>query len=174
MAAKTKSEDRLVAVVADRLREQRSKRRMSLRAVAEHVGVHLSAVARWEKVEATAMPGGRELAALSDLFGVSADYLLGRQHGLEQTPGFPPESACVHLRVLEELENAATAGQFERAFKKCRGESWWWNMPAGAEVLPRREVIARYLAVARRWDAKNLMEDLLARAAATDGGAQSL
>lgn len=64
-------------VFAFRLRMLRERRRVSRRVLAELCGVSKSAMARYERGERE--PGIGVVCELADYFGVSADYLLGRE-----------------------------------------------------------------------------------------------
>lgn len=63
-------------IVADNLRAHRAIARLSQQEVAERIGRSAAAIKSWENGE-TAM-GIDTLNALADLYGVSADALLGR------------------------------------------------------------------------------------------------
>lgn len=66
----------------DRLRTLRSRMGLYQKELAEHIGVARSTVAAWEV--GTKRPEGRTLELLADFFGVSVDYLLGRDEpGME-------------------------------------------------------------------------------------------
>ena len=60
--------------MGEKLLELRRGQGLSQEDVAEQLGVSRQAVSRWEK--GSALPDSVNLLALSDLFGVSADYLL--------------------------------------------------------------------------------------------------
>lgn len=64
----------------------RKRQGLSQEALAEQLHVSRQAVSRWEM--GTALPDAANLLQLSDLFGVTADYLLREE--LEDTPDAPP------------------------------------------------------------------------------------
>jgi transcriptional regulator with XRE-family HTH domain len=69
----------------DRIRELREKQGMSQRVLAERIGRHQVDISRLEsgKLQHITI---ETLEKLSDLFGVSADYLLGRTDESETAP----------------------------------------------------------------------------------------
>ena len=62
-------------IFGKRLKELREKHRMSQKQVADKIGVTASAISAYET--GVRMPGGAAITALSNLFLVSPDYLLG-------------------------------------------------------------------------------------------------
>ena len=64
-------------VFAERLKELRTERKISQAKLAKELGVSFSVVCYWEtdRSEPTAV----NIVKLVDYFGVSADYLLGRE-----------------------------------------------------------------------------------------------
>jgi transcriptional regulator with XRE-family HTH domain len=62
-------------VFAKRLKELRNNNKFSQAMLAEKLGFSQQAVAKWEAGEST--PNPETLSKISELFGVSADYLLG-------------------------------------------------------------------------------------------------
>lgn len=60
-----------------RLRQLRERRGMSRRVLAELCGLSKNAISRYERGESE--PTGRALGAIADYFGVSVDWLLGRE-----------------------------------------------------------------------------------------------
>jgi len=67
-----------VKAFAEKLREQRIKKGMSLRALAKATGFHISAISRWENdVNSIGIEG---LITFAKFFGVSTDYLLGLEN----------------------------------------------------------------------------------------------
>ena len=61
----------------ERLRKLRERQRKSRRVVSELCGLSSDAVRRYERMEAT--PSLEALISLADYFGVSIDYLVGRE-----------------------------------------------------------------------------------------------
>ena len=74
---------------AQKLKELRNRSGMSQEKLAEKVGVSRQAITKWETDKGA--PEMENLLALSDLFGVSVDELLGRE-GRKPTEGFLYES----------------------------------------------------------------------------------
>lgn len=68
-------ECKMESIFGKRLKELREKRKMSQRQVADKIGVTASAISAYET--GIRMPGGAAITALSNLFLVSPDYLLG-------------------------------------------------------------------------------------------------
>lgn len=68
----------------EKLFELRKKANMTQNDLAEKLNVSRQAVSRWEM--GTAMPDVENLIAMSDLFGVSLDYLLKEQAPQENAP----------------------------------------------------------------------------------------
>lgn len=60
-----------------RLQKLREKRRISRRVLSELCGLHHDAIRRFERGEAE--PSVENLILLADFFGVSVDFLVGRQ-----------------------------------------------------------------------------------------------
>ena len=61
----------------NRIGAERRRLRMSQFELAEKIGVSVATVGAWEK--STDQIKGKDLIAMSDLFGVSTDYLLGKE-----------------------------------------------------------------------------------------------
>ncbi len=62
-------------IFAERLKELREERNLSMQNLAKELGVSSSSICRWEKCQADAK--GDELVILAIYFKVSTDYLLG-------------------------------------------------------------------------------------------------
>ena len=77
-----------------RLKELRASAGLSQKALASKLFVSQQAVARWETDKAT--PNPETLAKLSEIFDVSADYLLGR----ELSQNVSPASHALRVPVL--------------------------------------------------------------------------
>ena len=63
-------------MVGKRIKELRTERRISQQALAKAVGVSQKAIDYWER--GINEPKARYIVTLSNFFGVTADYLLGR------------------------------------------------------------------------------------------------
>lgn len=80
-----------------RLKELRDSSGLTQVKLAEQLGVVQQTVAKWEK--GTASPDPDTLVLIADIFGVSADYLLGRSDskGPLQEPVVPfPDTLAAH------------------------------------------------------------------------------
>ena len=79
-----------------KIRELRTSKGISQVELANHLGVAQQTVGKWEKN--IAMPGVDTLEAVADYFGVSTDYLLGRDTAPvgtgSQTPSAAPQSGA--------------------------------------------------------------------------------
>lgn len=79
-----------------KIRELRTSKGISQVELANHLGVAQQTVGKWEKN--IAMPGVDTLEAVADYFGVSTDYLLGRDAAPvgtgSQTPSAAPKSGA--------------------------------------------------------------------------------
>ena len=64
---------------SERLRALRKERKISQGALAAQLGISQQAVGKWETGRSTPDPG--TLRKIADLFGVSADGLLGHRQG---------------------------------------------------------------------------------------------
>ena len=60
---------------AERLKELRIEKGLSIQALAKEVGIGSSCLCRWENCQADVK--GSQLVVLAKYFGVSVDYLLG-------------------------------------------------------------------------------------------------
>lgn len=129
---------------AGRLRELRARCGWTQDQVAQRLGCHESAVSRWES--GSRFPTGSDLVALADLFGVSADDLLGRscQH-------VRPGAALVDLQLLERLAAASSIEDFERLVEANGDQAVWLPVPDGAAVMPVTEAMRLAREVADRF-----------------------
>ena len=85
-------------ILADKIIDLRKKNGWSQEELAEQLGVSRQSVSKWES--GMSVPDLNKIIAMSELFGVSTDYLLG----LEDTPrldvsGLSP-AAVGHLELL--------------------------------------------------------------------------
>lgn len=107
--------------IGRRIAELREDRRLTQPVVADRVGVSLRAYQKWEA--GTSAPAWRNLEQLAEVFGVSADYLLGaaqekRQDAQDQLDRIESELAAIHVEIgaqatqLAEIQRllARTAG----------------------------------------------------------------
>jgi len=64
-----------VKVFAERLRELRQEKGLSMMALSKAIGIGDASISRWENCQA--IVNGEQLVVLAKFFGVSTDYLLG-------------------------------------------------------------------------------------------------
>ena len=62
-------------IFAERLKELRKEKSISLKALAKEIGVSDIAISRWENQ--LRIPNIENLKSIAEYFGVSSDYLLG-------------------------------------------------------------------------------------------------
>lgn len=92
----------------NRIKECRMKKGMSQKYVALSLGVAPPSVCTWESGKT--QPSRENVAALADLFGVTVDYLLGRDVPPEQCIELPrhgPETMAVIEEVTRKLAQLA-------------------------------------------------------------------
>ncbi len=130
-------------ILATKLRELRARHGLTQDQVAKKLGVHESAVCRWEG--GSRSPTHVDLLKLADLFRVSVDTLLGRG---EQ---FAP-AGCVLLdqALLDRLEQAKDTFEFDRMIDSHQGHAIWLPVPDAAVLLPIAEAMRRTHRVAER------------------------
>lgn len=131
----------LAQILAARLRELRARHGMTQDRVARELGVHESAVSRWEN--GTRFPTGEDLVALSDLFTVSVDYLLGKSEQFTV-----PGSALLDRTLLARLDAAATTAEFDQMIQANEDQAVWLPVPDGSVLVPVAEVMRRARRVA--------------------------
>ena len=127
--------------LAQRLRELRARHGLTQDRVAKELGVHESAVSRWES--GTRFPTGEDLVMLSDLFRVSIDYLLGKERQYAA-----PGNALVDQVLLDRLEAAATTEEFDRLIAAHEEQAIWLPVPEGSVLVPVGEAMRRARRVA--------------------------
>lgn len=62
-------------VFAERLKELRTEKGLSIQALSKEIKIGVASICRWENCQADVK--GTQLVLLAEYFGVSADYLLG-------------------------------------------------------------------------------------------------
>lgn len=95
-------------VFSEKLMELRRREGISQEQLADRLGVTRQSVSKWES--GTAMPELAKLIALSDLFGVSVDYLVKDRMEMPEHVGTSADSARLEQRV-KDLE-----GEYHRSF----------------------------------------------------------
>jgi transcriptional regulator with XRE-family HTH domain len=126
-----------------KLRELRARSDKTQDEVAAAIGVHESAVSRWEN--GSRFPGGAELVRLADLFQVSVDFLLGREQQYAA-----PGTALLDQALLDKLHAAATTEEFDRCIAEHEDQAVWLPVPDGAVLVPVGEAMRRTRRVADR------------------------
>ena len=90
-------------ILADKIIELRKKNGWSQEELAEKLDVSRQAVSKWESAQS--VPDMNRVLLLSEVFGVSTDYLLKDELGEEAAPGTPlPEDAGKTLRKVTMTE----------------------------------------------------------------------
>lgn len=90
------------------LRELRKQKKLSQSALAEIVGMSQATVASWEN--GTRKPDVETVSYLADYFGVTVDYLMGRDEPTTAQPvPADPRREKVH-RLLDEMDEQALDG----------------------------------------------------------------
>ena len=82
----------------NRIRALRKEKNWSQSELADFLHVHQTAISQWEKSKTE--PDKSNLLALSELFGVSTDYLLGRTESPMPTQE-PTEDDALRAEVLD-------------------------------------------------------------------------
>lgn len=82
-----------MSVLKRRLREARETAGLSGRRASVDMGLAPNTVSKWENEKMTAAPSPEQLATAADLYGVSVDWLLGRDGAAAATNAGPPEDA---------------------------------------------------------------------------------
>jgi len=131
----------LAQQLASRLRELRARSGLTQDQVAKQLACHESAVSRWES--GTRFPTGEDLVALSDLFSVSVDYLLGKTHQYAA-----PGTAMLDQALLVRLDAAASTEEFDRLIRANEEQAVWLPIPEGAVLVQVSEAMRRARKVA--------------------------
>ena len=97
----------------ERLRELRLKRGMTQTQVGALIGVSCVTIGRYEAGERE--PSNAKIAALADYFGVSVDYLMGRDEGQPQPP-----PADRQRRDVEAMLRAMSEADLEKVYDYAR------------------------------------------------------
>lgn len=89
----------MIRSIGEIIKDLRLKRGMTQSALAEKIGLkNQSTIAKWEKNEN--FPNGREVIKLTEIFNVSADYLLGLEDIKNYVPVTPPTIAIPIIGVI--------------------------------------------------------------------------
>jgi transcriptional regulator with XRE-family HTH domain len=112
-----------------RLRELRARHGLTQEKVAQTLGVHESAVSRWEN--GSRFPSADDLVLLSELYRVSTDHLLGKTRHYTE-PGY----ALVDEGLLQRLRAAQSIAEFDRLIGDNEDQAVWLPVPEGSVVMP--------------------------------------
>ncbi|MEC7583429.1 MAG: helix-turn-helix transcriptional regulator [Planctomycetota bacterium] len=126
-----------------KLRELRARDGLTQDQVAKALGVHESAVSRWEG--GSRVPTADDLVRLSDLYQVSVDSLLGKE-----TQYSPAGVALLDRVLLERLEAAETTEEFDELILENRDHALWLPVPEGAVLVQVAEAMRRAAKVAAK------------------------
>lgn len=85
-------------MLAQRLKELRAENKMSQKELATRLFVSQQAVGKWETGKAT--PNPETIAKMSEIFGVSTDYILGRD---EKKPAAENDSEPIVYEKLAKM-----------------------------------------------------------------------
>lgn len=137
----------LAQTIAAKLRELRARKGVGQDEVAREIGVHGSAVSRWEC--ALRCPPTNDLLSLARYYEVSVDELVGRK----EQPTMPG-AALLSEGFLRRLELAETADEFDRMLRD--GGPIWHPVDDGARIVPMAEAIHRVREVAEKFPASTM------------------
>ncbi|KLU66346.1 HTH-type transcriptional regulator ImmR [Desulfosporosinus acididurans] len=87
-------------ITGKRIRLQREAKQFSQDVLAEKLNMKRSNIANYES--GRVMPPGNIIKELSDIFGVSSDYLLGRSDSINQIQDKIPSG--IYMRMAKEAE----------------------------------------------------------------------
>lgn len=130
------------------LRVARKKKGLTQAEVANYIGIGQSGYSDWERGKVQRMDSGA-LARLAQLFGVSADYLLGDDSAtpprssvripvLGSVPAGIPLEAVEDILDWEDIPAAMCAGDREYFALQVKGDSMWPDFLPGDTVILRK------------------------------------
>ena len=116
--------------IGTRIAQKRKEHRWSQEALGELLGVSRQAIYKWESD--TAVPEIEKLLALSKLFGVSVDWLLGAAER-DTSPETAPQEELTdaQLRMVEEIVSRYLAAQS----KPAKRRRWPWVLAAAVVLI---------------------------------------
>lgn len=132
-------------MLQQQLKRLRIGRKMSQKELASKLFVSQQAVGKWERGEAT--PNPETIAKLSEIFGVTADELIGRQPQKQQGVRIPvlgdvaagiPIEAVTDIVDYEEIDDAM-ASSGEHFGLRIKGSSMEPRMMEGDVVIVRKQ-----------------------------------
>ena len=92
-------------MISQRIRELRAEKKISQQDLSNQLFVSPQAISKWERDVAT--PNPEAIAKMAEIFGVSADYLLGRTDQKEKLPTESGELSADELRLLNAYRAAS-------------------------------------------------------------------
>lgn len=94
---------------SDALRQLRKQKKINQASLADAIGMSQATIASWEK--GTRKPDAETVAQLADYFGVSIDYLMGR----EEPPKEEPTSRDERRAKMEEILRRMPQDKYDQA-----------------------------------------------------------
>lgn len=130
------------------LKEARKAKRLTQVEVAKYIGITQGGYSGWES--GTTNIDSESLSKLADLFGVSADYLIGNTDStgkpsairipvLGSVPAGIPIEAIEDILDWEEIPAAMTSGDREYFALQVQGDSMWPEILPGDVVIVERK-----------------------------------
>ena len=86
-------------MIGDKLKKLRRNRDLTQEEVAAHIGISYQAISKWERGDG--YPDITMLPTLADYFGVSTDYLLGKEEQKEKPLVNGDEELTEYLEILK-------------------------------------------------------------------------
>ncbi|MFP4321232.1 MAG: helix-turn-helix domain-containing protein [Anaerolineales bacterium] len=99
-------------LTAERILALRRHRGWTQAELADKTGLERKSIIRYETGQNA--PGGKAIAALSSVFEVSADYLLGLSHHPKPIPAGDSDLSPIELEAVQALRRARTEEQRRR------------------------------------------------------------
>ena len=128
----------IAAKIGARLREARRRARLNQVEVADRVGVAPNTLCGWEAGER--MPRAIEVLNLAEIYGCTADFLLGRT---VHTTGLPVAELLVDQDVVNQVLRAESPADIEELVDwQPQMISFWQIVTRGSRVRTRRQVQA--------------------------------
>jgi transcriptional regulator with XRE-family HTH domain len=118
MAEESRKKSQLKIEAGGRLRTARKTAGLTLEAVADRLGLARQSIAHWEM--GRSFPGPEGLKEVADLYGVTTDWILGRQSDLETVMN-EPELALRSSRDELSEEALREIAEFIR-WKRAQGQ----------------------------------------------------
>jgi transcriptional regulator with XRE-family HTH domain len=99
-------------VTANRIHELRLQNGWTQQELADKTALERKSIIRYENGQN--IPGGRALTALAQIFGVTADYLLGLSDDPHAIPASESDLTAIELEAIQALRRAGTEDQRRR------------------------------------------------------------